>query len=171
MSRFESKRELDVDPVWPSPSLDISSSPCPSSARIPGQDLLLNLSHRARSGFHQMSEIEQVSEPDKQFPSSTNGTDSTQTPLQPQELLSAAEDAQPLVNGTPASPPSAQSTPAAAPPPIKRFSSANINKKFLQKTTSTLNSNSALSNANSSSPGPAPTKAATTTGQPLQISM
>jgi len=113
-----------------------------------------------------MSEIEQVSEPDKQIPTGTNDIDSVETPQQPQEHLLVSDDVQPLTNGTVASPSSAQSTPAAVPPQIKRFSSANISKKFLQKTTATLNSSNALSTANNSSSGPAPSKAAVTTGQP-----
>ncbi|KIM20405.1 hypothetical protein M408DRAFT_138412 [Serendipita vermifera MAFF 305830] len=110
-----------------------------------------------------MSEIEQVSEQDKHIQNGTVDTDSLEASPTPQEQTQVSEDTQTSVNGIAATPSSVQSTPTTAPPPIKRFSSANISKKFLQKTSSALNSANSSSTTNSSPSSPTPTKAAAST--------
>lgn len=152
---LKAHRRSEISPQDTHPGPDLDSPPLAQSSHNNQARTL----YYSRSGYHQMSEIEQASEEKHITPIDAGNVE---VPQQSQEQPEVSEDTQPLVNGT-RSP--AQATPTAAPPPVKRFSSANISKKFLQKTSSALNSTNSLSTANSSASSPAPTKAAPNTGQ------
>lgn len=110
-----------------------------------------------------MSELEPSTETARpespNIPAPGDNSNSNSAPDTP----TAAITLPPVQNGVDSSPATAQPVASS----IKRFSSANITKKFLQKAGPSLNTSASPPAVSSTSPSPVPTKTAPSLGQSL----